>query len=383
MLRPLLSAVLVLSLSSPAWAGTPREALQGIFAEATRLLSDPATEERPLDRLIAVETLAADAFDFRGAAELALGRRWSGLSTTQRDEFTLLFGNLLGRSILFRAMSRARLEGGVGVQVLGEAFKGKEAMVRTAISGADRQGSHVDYRMIERDGRWKVRDLVVDGVSMAANYRAQLDRVLETVSVSDLLARMRAKVGTPMPIPGAPLAAASGPSPAAVANPGAPSAEPRTAPAAAGAASPAVAAASPAVVAASPSPAAPPGAAASAATTPAAPSPTAMPPAPVPVQSTASAASPSTSSATVTAVAARMTTRAYWLQIGAFSTAKEAETLAARFPGSRVVPTPASAGGAPLLRVRVGPFRDAADAVSELLDLQTKGYDPYLVAERY
>jgi hypothetical protein len=30
----------------------------------------------------------------------------------------------------------------------------------------------------------------------------------------------------------------------------------------------------------------------------------------------------------------------------------------------------------------VGPFRDAEQAVVTLLDLQTKGHDPYLVADR-
>ena len=35
-----------------------------------------------------------------------------------------------------------------------------------------------------------------------------------------------------------------------------------------------------------------------------------------------------------------------------------------------------------MVSVRVGPFRDAEQAVLKLLDLQTKGHNPYLVAER-
>ena len=35
-----------------------------------------------------------------------------------------------------------------------------------------------------------------------------------------------------------------------------------------------------------------------------------------------------------------------------------------------------------LVSVRVGPFRDAEQAVLKLLDLQSKGHNPYLVAER-
>src|SRR5438552_1245099 len=53
----------------------------------------------------------------------------------------------------------------------------------------------------ETDGRWKIRDVVVDGVSVAANYRAQIERVLEGASVSELLGQMRERAGRAEPPP--------------------------------------------------------------------------------------------------------------------------------------------------------------------------------------
>jgi phospholipid transport system substrate-binding protein len=321
----LVVGLLVLAPPCSAWAATPRETLRGVFAEATRLLADPETEERPLDRYIALEKLAGDAFDFRGTAELVFGRRWPRLTRAEQDEFTHLFANLLGRSFLFRMVSKARLEGGGDVLFLGESIQGADAIVRTSISRRGRDDMLASYRMIERDGHWKVRDVIVDGISTAENYRAQLDRVLETASVSDLLTRMRARARGSTPAASAAVStAAAAPTPAA------------------------------------PAPAAPP--------TPAAPAAVAVarPAAPAPVRSAP-------------------TTKAYWLQVGTFTTVAEANQLAARIRGSKVVSTTEGEGAAArsVARVRIGPFADAAQAVLELLELQTKGFDPYLVAERH
>ena len=53
----------------------------------------------------------------------------------------------------------------------------------------------IDYRLVRREGDWLVRDVVVDGVSLAANYRVQFERVLQLGSYDELLARLRDKAG--------------------------------------------------------------------------------------------------------------------------------------------------------------------------------------------
>ena len=80
--------------------------------------------------------------------------------------------------------------------------------------------------------------------------------------------------------------------------------------------------------------------------------------------------------------------KSYWVQVGTFSDVDEAGRLAARLTERNLVLTsgPASIEGGHraelLLRVRVGPFSDAAQAVSKLLELQAKGHNPFLLAER-
>jgi ABC-type transporter MlaC component len=290
MLHSTAAFLLILSLASTAWALTPAATLQQVFADANRILSDPETVERPLERFAAAEKLVASAFDFGGAAELALGRRWQSLSTVERQEFARLFGGLLGRSYLARMASRVGLDGGMKVQGRGASVDGHEAIIRTAVVRRDGSEIPLDYRMIERDGRWKVRDVIIDGISMAENYRAQLDRVLATSSVAGLLAQMQAKIDAlEPPLRAAPIAVAA-------AAPVVPAAAPAVVPAAAVVvpAAPVVTAAAPAVVPAAPAvtAAAPAVTAAAPAVTAAAPAVTAAAPAVVPAAPVVTAAAP-------------------------------------------------------------------------------------------
>jgi phospholipid transport system substrate-binding protein len=387
--------LLVLSLSSAAWAHTPLETLNRVFADADRILTDPATEQRPLERFAAAEKLVEVAFDFRGAAAHALGPRWQAITAAEQEEFTGLFAGLLGRLYLWQMASKASLDGGLKIRSLGESVEGDEAIVRTAVVRRDGGETHLDYRMVARDKGWKVRDVIVGGVSVVGNYRAQLDRVLETSSIGELLTQMRTKVNAlepPAPAgstvvrvaapvgrveaeardagPGDEIVAtdtsSATPAAAIVATPAAPIV-PTPAPVVATLAAPV--AETPAPVVARP--------AAPIAETPA---PAMETPAPV-VRRPARVVAPPPA---VILVAHRPDelTKAYWLRIGTFSSVEAAGRLAASVRNGQVVVAPGAARAARTsLLVRVGPFADADQAVSRLLELQVKGYNPFMVAE--
>ena len=44
---------------------------------------------------------------------------------------------------------------------------------------------------LKKDGRWKVYDVVIDGVSFVSTYRSQFDRIIKASSYSALADRMR------------------------------------------------------------------------------------------------------------------------------------------------------------------------------------------------
>jgi len=359
MLRFAASLVLVVVLGSAASAApTPTETLRQVFAQADRILTDPDTEDRPLERLSAVRKLVNDALDFREVAALALGRHWQTATPVEQHEFTKLLAEFLERSYLSRLASQASLTGGVRIRYLGESIDGGEALVRTAV--ARRAGGEIllDYRMLQRDGRWRVRDVIVDAVSVAANYRAQIARVLHVISVPELLAQMRERVGSVEALPTVSvgdtpqrtltLTVSSVVLTAATTDTAAAMSEARSMPS-----KPAVMA-RPVVMQDRPVVSATPQA----------------PEVPTPPPATAR------SRRAFAAIA-----NAYWLRLGTFTTVDEAVRLVSQLPERNLVVAFERASGAVLLSIRIGPYRDAADAVLKLLDLQRKGHDPVLFAD--
>jgi ABC-type transporter MlaC component len=71
---------------------------------------------------------------------------------------------------------------------------------------------------------------------------------------------------------------------------------------------------------------------------------------------------------------------AVWIQVGAYKTAATAGRVADNVKGEiLVVARPAAGAGAePLLRVRVGPFPDRAQATARLREIRALGYQPFL-----
>ena len=191
---PAVALLMVLLLCHDSWAGSPTEQLRGFFIAATRVLHGPEAPGQPEQRLTAIRAMVGDIFDFRAAAQLSLGPDWDARTPIEREEFVRLFADFLERSLILGIASRVQLADGVKVSYLAESVDGALASVWTTIvikSGLDLP---FNYRMIERGDRWAVRDVVIDGVSLAANYRAQFARVIQASSYLELVRQMQARV---------------------------------------------------------------------------------------------------------------------------------------------------------------------------------------------
>lgn len=421
--------MLSLSLGATrAWAGAPTDAMRDFFGAVNVALTDPRTEDQPLERLRAIRRHVDDVFDFREAAMLALGREWAGRTHVEQNEFVALFADLLERSFVWRLAGKASVDGGVKVQYVGETVAGDTAIVEADVAARDGNDLKLEFRMVRRADRWVVRDVVMYGVSTMENYHAQFQRVVRDSSWRDLMSQMRAKVGAPaVAVQVAPLAPSDLDRPgledrhtaardlAAVVTPGLAQRDVIR--------PPQVHQAAPVVAQATPPPppsreigaAAPPVAERAVVVSPAAVTPSeiassarrATETAPAPSArvnrggeggSVIAPHSPMAMLAAVSALAAvspapiepPRSTRpviarpatapaGYWLQVGAFRNATIASRIAGQVKGEILVAPPAAGDrGEPILRVRVGPFADRAQAVARLRQLQSLGYQPFI-----
>jgi phospholipid transport system substrate-binding protein len=198
LLRTLALPVLMLAVAGvrPAVAGPPTDELKARVERVIQLLEDKSLDSER--RRAEIRKVADEIFDFQEIAKRALGRHWNQRSPQEREEFVGLFSELLEHAYLSKIEQQYS---GERVSYTGESIDGDQASVRTKI--VTRQGTDVpiEYRMLRAPGGWRVYDVVVEGVSLVANYRTQFNRIIETASYSELLSRLRSRAVPPTPTP--------------------------------------------------------------------------------------------------------------------------------------------------------------------------------------
>jgi phospholipid transport system substrate-binding protein len=178
--------VLLLLAAAPASAG-PTDQLREYTEQVIKVLDDPALARQ--DRRAAVRKIAHEAFDVTETAKRVLARHWQARTPAEREEFTQLFADLLERTYI------ARMDeyGGERIRYVGESLDGDLAVVRARIVTRTGTEVPVESRMVLRGGRWLIYDVLIENVSLVANYRSQFDRIVRTNSYEELVRRLKLK----------------------------------------------------------------------------------------------------------------------------------------------------------------------------------------------
>ena len=178
-----------LASSSQAWAGPPTDQLRTSVDKVIRILEDPRAKSggKMKERRAAIREEADNIFDFRETAKRALGVHWPRLGEGDQEEFVSLFSDLLERAYI----SKIERYSGEKITYAGEVMDGDLVTVKTRF--AMKQGTEVpiDYRMLRRGDRWLAYDVIIEGVSLVANYRAQFAKTIQTASYAELVTKLK------------------------------------------------------------------------------------------------------------------------------------------------------------------------------------------------
>ncbi len=185
--RLLLALALVLAAGAPALAGPPTDQLREYSDQVIKVLDDPAL--RVQDRRAAVRKIANQIFDVGETARRALARHWQARTAAEREEFTQLFADLLERTYI----ARIDQYGGEKISYVGEAIDGDHATVRARVFTKKGTEVPVESRMLLRGERWLIYDVLIENVSLIANYRAQFDKIVRTTSFEELVRRLKTR----------------------------------------------------------------------------------------------------------------------------------------------------------------------------------------------
>lgn len=131
-----------------------------------------------------------ERFDLERMSLFSLGRHWRGITPKQRQTFVALFSQLLEKSYVEKIESYTDEQ----VMYVKEMVRDDKAQIDTIIV-TDSIEIPIDYRMYQTDGgEWMVYDLIVEGVSLVANYRSQFTQMLDSGTFESLILELEKKI---------------------------------------------------------------------------------------------------------------------------------------------------------------------------------------------
>ncbi len=137
-----------------------------------------------------IKKIAESFIDFDQVAKLSVGRYRRRFSQAQWDKFKELFKTLLLNTYM------KRLQEYSGERVVYEKeriFNNIKAQVDTKVI-SDTKIIPVTYRLLKKDEKWKVYDILVEGVSLLKNYRRQFSNILRKKKASYLIRKIEKKL---------------------------------------------------------------------------------------------------------------------------------------------------------------------------------------------
>lgn len=172
----------------PSPTGQIRETIDGVI----RILNRPELKVKA-KREARQELLRAQirpVFDFGEMAKRSLGVHWRKRSPEERERFTKLFTELLENSYLGKIESYQ----GEKIRYVGESLDPPYAVVKTVIVTSREEEIPLDYRLMLEGDRWRIYDVVIEGISLVNNYRSQFGGILQNSSFDQLVEKLRTTV---------------------------------------------------------------------------------------------------------------------------------------------------------------------------------------------
>lgn len=148
---------------------------------------DPATKEAQRKK---IEDVMLDFFDFDEFSSRTVGPNWRNFTPDQKKRFQEAFTSLLRNTYIGTLDSYS----GEAVEFTGETSgnNGTRSEVRMNFLGKDAVHP-VAFRMLVKNGKWVVYDVLIEGISMIKNYRDQFRDLLTRGNPDDLITKIAAK----------------------------------------------------------------------------------------------------------------------------------------------------------------------------------------------
>jgi phospholipid transport system substrate-binding protein len=185
--------IFLLIIPPLAYSATSSETLKEHINKVLEILRNPDLkgESGKKVKQEKIRSISAEVFDFTELSKRSLGQNWNKLNASQQEEFTKLFKSLL------EAVYADKITSYTDERIIFKeeiTLSEKTVEVPTVIVTKTSE-IPINYRLLQEKGRWKVYDVVIEGVSLVNNYRTQFREILANKTPEALLDILRKKVG--------------------------------------------------------------------------------------------------------------------------------------------------------------------------------------------
>ncbi len=174
-----LGVFLLMSTSTLLWSGEPGDLIERIILKDISLEEGEGLEERKQELWREI----SNSLDFEEIAKKVMGKHWKERSPEEKKEFIELYVSNVKGTLMRKTGPRF----GEKIISLSEKQKNGRAKVHIGLLKRTVEEVSADFRLIKKDGKWQIYDLIYQGVSLVRNYRSQIYSFLSNSSYEELV----------------------------------------------------------------------------------------------------------------------------------------------------------------------------------------------------
>jgi len=136
-----------------------------------------------------VSTVIDESFDFRSMSQSVLATHWKEATPEERERFTEYFSQYI------EEVYRTKIEAYTDQQIKygAEIIRGDRAEVETIIVTSANE-IPVNFKLKNNNGQWFAYDVVIEGISLVANYRSTFSTIVKNEGMDGLLADIQSRI---------------------------------------------------------------------------------------------------------------------------------------------------------------------------------------------
>ena len=178
---------LFVTVASAAFAGAATDVVKAKQTALFDLLKQSSPDEKK------IAAVFDEMLDYGALAEASLGSEWANRTDAEKKEFSDLLKQLVRKAYEKNLKKTLNYD----ITYVSEEQKDGAYIVKTTAKSktdAKEDPIAIDFKMVQKDGKWRVSDISTEGVSLVGSYRSQFTKIIKKDGFPALITKMKDKI---------------------------------------------------------------------------------------------------------------------------------------------------------------------------------------------